>query len=298
MKFVGRWQPYLYLLPALVMFGLLTFYPIARTVQMSLTDLEFIQPEKSGFIGLDNYREALGIHPEASYNDEKARLAFANTLRFTAMFLPLYIILPMPIAFLIDRLRRQVAMRVATFLPVVVSGAVVAVLWTTLYHATYGPFTAIARKIGFADVNFLAQKATAMPSLVAMGVWHGMGFNVLLYLVRLAAIPDDLYEAAAVDGANRWQTFWGITVPLLRPAIYLVTVLGLIGSLKVFGPMFIMTDGGPANSTLSLVMYIYQTAFRFGNLRFGYAAAMAVILAIVIMTFAILSSRLNRPVDR
>ena len=298
MKFAGRWTPYLYVLPAAAMFGLFTLYPIARTIHMSVTDLEFIQPEKAEFVGLDNYREALSIHRDPSYNDSKARLAFGNTLRFTAMFLPLYIILPMPVAFLIDRLRRQVVMRVASFLPVVVSGAVVAVLWTTLYHATYGPLTAIAKTMGFKDINFLANKATAMPSLVAMGVWHGMGFNVLLYLVRLAAIPNELYEAASVDGANRWQVFWGVTLPLLRPAVYLVTVLGLIGSLKVFGPMFIMTDGGPANSTLSLVMYIYQTAFRFGNLRFGYAAAMAVILAIVIMTFAIASSRLNRPVDR
>ena len=294
----SRWKAYLYLLPALIMFALLTFYPIGRTVQMSFTDLEFIQPEKTEYVGVDNYKEALGLHSDESRNDSTARLAFGNTLKWTAMFLPLYIFLPMPIAFLIDRLRRQAFIRVVSFLPVVVSGAVVAVLWTTLYHATYGPLTAIAKRIGFADVNFLANKNTAMPSLVAMAVWHGFGFNVLLYLVRLASIPQQLYEAADVDGANRRQTFWHVTVPLLRPAIYLVTVLGLIGSLKVFGPMFIMTDGGPSHSTLSLVMYIYQTAFSFGNLRFGYAAAMAVILALVIMTFAIASSRLNRPVDR
>lgn len=287
----SRWKAYLYLAPALGLFLLFTAYPVFRSVQMSFQDYEFLKPDQAKYIGLGNYKEGV-------LEDEKARLAMGNTLFYTSMFLPCYILLPLPIAFLIDRLRRQVFMRVATFLPVVVSGAVIAVLWTTLYHPTYGPLTAIGKRlIGSDSLNFLGEASTAMPSLAIMAVWHGFGFNVLLYLVRLAAIPQDLYEAAAVDGATRLRTLWHVTVPLLRPAIYLVMVLGLIGSLKVFGPMFIMTRGGPKNSTLSLVMYVYQTAFQFGNLRFGYAAAMAVMLAIIIMTFAIVSARLNRPVD-
>ena len=290
MNLGGRWKPYLFVLPALVLFGLFTLYPVARSVQMSFQDYEFLRPGQTRYIGLGNYAEGLA--------DEKTHLAFRNTLYYTLLFLPPFILLPLPVAFLIDRLRRQVFMRVVTFLPVVVSGAVVSVLWITLYHSSYGPFTAIVQKVFGVKVNFLGEVATAMPSLVAMSVWHGFGFNVLLYLVRLAAIPDELYEAASVDGATRGKTFWHVTLPLLRPAIYLVTVLGLIGSLKVFGPMFIMTAGGPKNSTVSLVMYIYQTAFTFGNLRFGYAAALAVMLAIVIMAFAIASSRLNRPVDQ
>lgn len=288
----SRWKAYMYLAPALGMFLLFTAYPVFRSVHMSFQDYEFLKPEATEYIGLGNYQEGL-------VEDEKAHLALGNTLFYTSMFLPLYILLPLPVAFLIDRLRRQAFMRVVTFLPVVVSGAVIAVLWTTLYHPTYGPLTAVGKRlVASGSLNFLGDASTAMPSLVAMAVWHGFGFNVLLYLVRLAAIPQDLYEAAAVDGATRWRTFWHVTVPLLRPAIYLVMVLGLIGSLKVFGPMFIMTGGGPKNSTLSLVMYIYQTAFQFGNLRFGYAAALAVMLAIIIMTFAIASARLNRPVDQ
>ena len=287
----SRWKAYLYLAPALAMFVLFTAYPVGRSIHMSFQDYEFLRPEKTEFVGLGNYVEGV--------KDEKTHLSLRNTLYYTSMFLPLYVLLPLPIAFLIDRLRRQVFMRVATFLPVVVSGAVVAVLWTTLYHATYGPLTVIAKWLtGDQRLSFLGDERTAMPSLVAMAVWHGFGFNVLLYLVRLANIPQDLYEAADVDGANRRQTFTHVTLPLLRPAIYLVMVLGLIGSLKVFGPMFIMTQGGPKNSTISLVMYVYQTAFSFGYLRFGYAAALAVMLAIIIMTFAIASSRLNRPVDR
>lgn len=274
------------------MFALFTLYPVARSIHMSFQDYEFVQRDKAEYVGWDNYKEGL-------FEDDKAHLAFRNTLYYTGLFLPPFILLPLPIAFLIDRLRQQVFMRVVTFLPVVVSGAVIAVLWTTLYHPTYGPLTSLGKWLtGQARLDFLGDESTAMPSLVLMAVWHGFGFNVLLYLVRLASIPQELYEAAEVDGATRWKTFWHVTLPLLRPAVYLVTVLGLIGSLKVFGPMFIMTGGGPGDSTLSLVLYIYRTAFQTHNLNFGYAAALAVMLAIIIMTFAIASSRLNRPVDR
>ena len=279
------------------MFALFTLYPVARTIQISFTDMEFLRPGTTSFVGVDNYAEALGVHADPARRDPNARLALWNTLRFTLMFLPLHVLLPIPVAFLIDRLRHPAFMRVVSFLPVVVSGAVTAVLWTTLYHPTYGPLSHIAGSIGLGNGNLLAERSTAMPALVAMDVWHGFGFAVMLYLVRLAAIPNELYEAAAIDGAGPWRTFCSITLPLLRPAAYLVTILGLIGCLKVFAPMFIMTEGGPANSTLSSVMYIYQTAFRFGNLRFGYAAAMAVMLALIIMAFAIASSRLNKPVD-
>lgn len=280
---------YLYLLPALLLFGLFTLYPIGRSVQMSFQDFEFVDPDNAPYAGLKNYEEAVA--------DPIARTAMWNTLRFVFMFLPVHILLPIPIAFLIDRLRRQVVMRVATFLPVVVSLAVTSVLWTTLYHPNFGPLTAVARWLGFQDVKFLGDQTTAMPSLVAMTIWHGLGFSVLLYLVRLANIPNDLYEAAAVDGAKRSQILWYVTLPLLRPAMYLVTVLGLIASLKVFGPMFIMTEGGPANTTLSMVLYVYRQAFTTRDLRFGYAAAMAVLLALVIMAFAIGARRLNRPVE-
>ena len=284
-----RWTPYLFLAPALIVFGLFTAYPVLRTIQMSLQNYDFLRPHEAAYIGLGNYKEA-------AFGDPTARTALRNTLYFTLLFLPPYVLLPLPIAFLIDRLRRQTFMRVVTFLPVVVSGAVVAVLWTTFYHAN-GPLMAAARSLGFTKVDFLGAPAMAMPSLVAVCVWHGLGFNVLLYLVRLASIPGELYEAAAVDGARGRDVFWGVTLPLLRPAIYLVTVLGLIGSLKVFAPMFIMTDGGPGDSTLSAVMHIYKTAFKYGDLRFGYAASMAVMLAVIITACAMVSSRLDRPVD-
>jgi ABC-type sugar transport system permease subunit len=284
-----RWTPYLYLLPALLVFGVFTAYPVLRTIQMSFLNYDFLGGGDSTFIGLGNYWEALG-------RDPRAWTAFKNTLYFTLIFLPPYVLLPLPVAFLIDRLRRQTFMRIVTFLPVVVSGPVVAVLWVTFYDAR-GPLVALSKDLGFGQMAFLGSPKTAMPALAAMSVWHGLGFNVLLYLVRLASIPSELYEAAAVDGARGIDVFWRITRPLLRPAVYLVTVLGVIGSLKVFAPMFIMTDGGPGDTTLSSVMYIYKTAFNYGDLRFGYAAAMAVMLAVVITGFALVSSRMDRPVD-
>lgn len=319
------WKAYLYLLPAAVLFLVFTAYPISRSIQLSTMDYELIRPEHAKFVGLDNFKEALSLYGDPKKDDKKIPLTLGNTLRYVMLFLPGYVLLPIPIAFLIDRLRRgQVFFRVLTFLPIVVSGAVISVLWVTIYHPTYGPLAGpIAGWDSFLDgvrdwfrgqgwqwceslvgylylpkAGLLADPTSAMPSLAAMAIWHGFGFNVLLYLVALANIPGELYEAAEVDGATRAQVFRRVTLPLLRPGIYLVSVLGLIGSLKVFGPMFIMTGGGPQNTTVSVVMYIYQTAFTFGNLRMGYAAAMALLLAVVILFFAVTASKLNRPVDR
>ena len=155
------------------------------------------------FIGFGNYWEAI-------HRDPRAWSAFRNTLYFTLLFLPPYVLLPLPVAFLIDRLRRQTLMRVVTFLPVVVSGPVVAVLWVTFYDAR-GPLVALSKDLGFGQITLLGSPKTAMPALAAMSVWHGLGFNVLLYLVRLASIPSELYEAAAVDGARGIDVFWRIT---------------------------------------------------------------------------------------
>jgi len=365
-RFRETCKPYVYLLPALALFGVFTAYPILRSVQLSFMDYEFLRPQEAKYIGLDNYREALSASPDKSKNDQKVVQTLGNTLYFAVLFLPPYVLLPIPIAFLIDRLKKgQAFMRVATLLPIVVSGAVIAVLWVTIYDSTYGLLLGAGQMLGsawrgvlwaalplpaaflayslfrraiswqraagiagvmaaalaalwllmmnprigplallggqiteLAKLNVLGTKETAMPSLVVMSVWHGFGFNVLMYLVTLASIPPELYEAASVDGATGYRTFWNVTLPLLRPAVYLVTVLATIGSLKVFGPMFIMTGGGPANSTISVVLYIYQTAFQFGYLRFGYAAALAFLLAFVVLAFALLASRLNRPVDK
>jgi ABC-type sugar transport system permease subunit len=127
-----------------------------------------------------------------------------------------------------------------------------------------------------------------------MCVWHGLGFNMLLFLVGLQRIPPELAEAARVDGATGWQALTRITIPLLRPTIFLVGLLVMIGALKVFGQMFIMTQGGPADSTLSMVLYLYNIAFRYGKFRFGYASALAWALALFIFVVSVLSFRLSK----
>jgi multiple sugar transport system permease protein len=142
--------------------------------------------------------------------------------------------------------------------------------------------------------NWLSDPKLAMPAIVAMCVWHGLGFNMLLFLVGLQRISPELHEAALVDGATGWQAFRGITLPLLKPTIFLVGLLAMIGALKVFGQMFIMTGGGPGDSTLSMVLYLYNIAFRYGKFRFGYASALAWALAAFIFVVSVISFQLSK----
>jgi multiple sugar transport system permease protein len=293
----GRWAPYAYLAPAAALFGAFIAYPILRALQLSFTSFEFLRPEQSRFVGLANYAEILG--------DARAIESFVNTLYFTLLYLPPAVILPLLVAVLIDRARRgRVFFRTANFIPVVVSVAVVSVIWMWIYAPNYGLLKGALRWLAGATGsqwlaenagwNWLGESSTAMPAIAAMCVWHGMGFNMLLYLVGLARIPDELYEAARIDGAGAFSEFAHITLPMLRPTIFLVALLCLIGSLKVFGQMYIMTGGGPADTTQSYVLYLYKVAFRYGYARFGYASALGYALALVIFLVSLASFRLRR----
>jgi len=293
----GWWAPYLYLAPALLLFGTFIAYPVLRAFQLSFTSFEFLRPERSEFVGLANYAEIL--------RDPRAVSSFLNTLYFTLLYLPLAVVLPLLVAMLIDRVRRgKMVFRTVNFIPVVVSVAVVSVIWMWLYNPNYGLLNSFLRRVadltgsewiaGLTSWNWLGQSSTAMPALAAMCVWHQIGFNMLLYLVGLARIPKELYEAARIDGAGPVSEFWHITLPLLRPMIFLVFLLGLIGSLKVFGQMYIMTSGGPADATQSYVLYLYKIAFRYGHARFGYASALGYALALVIFVVSLISFRFRR----
>ena len=267
----GWWLPYVYLAPAALLFGTFIAYPIVRAFQLSFTSFEFLRPERSRFIWFD------------------------NTLYFTLLYLPLAIVFPLLVAVLIDRMRRgRIFFRTVNFIPVVVSISVVSVIWMWVYNPNYGLLNGFLRSLAGVETgrNWLGDTSTAMPAIAVMCVWHQVGFNMLLYLVGLARIPDELYEAARIDGAGPVKEFTHITLPLLRPMIFLVFLLGLIGSLKVFGQMYIMTGGGPADATQSYVLY--KVAFRYGHARFGYASALGYALALVIFVVSLVSFRFRR----
>jgi ABC-type sugar transport system permease subunit len=315
-------SPYVFVLPAVLLFATFTLYPILRSLYLSFFDYNFLRPDQMHWIGLGNYHEILGdervrgwpglVLPQGHLAWWQYPLypllivwltintpggAFWNTVRFTIMYVPPAVIVPLFLAVLVERAGRwSTFFRTVNFIPVVVSVAVISIIWMWIYHPEYGVINTLLRQYaGMREgYTWLSDPKLAMPSIVAMCVWHGLGFNMLLFLVGLQRIPPELTEAARVDGATGWQSLTRITIPLLRPTIFLVGLLVMIGALKVFGQMFIMTQGGPADSTLSMVLYLYNIAFRYGKFRFGYASALAWALALFIFVVAVISFRLSR----
>ncbi len=298
---------YLYILPAVVLFAVMVAYPIARSFYMSFFDYSILEPDSVRFVGLDNYAKLFTQAPN--------HRPFWNTLYFTLIFVPPYVGLALLIAVMLDAVRRGgVFLRTLIFIPVVVSLAVSAVMWTLFYHQSFGlahqmlEFCcgAINRLVGLFGVAPFAQAPKAgvlgdshwaMIGIAVMCMWNGIGINVILYLVGIQRIPADLYEAAVVDGAGPWQRFVHVTLPQLRPTIYLVLLLSLIGALKIFGQPYIMTGSGPEESTLTFVMRLYNLAFKYGRFQLGYASALAYALAVFIVVLSLGLRRFNRPVE-
>jgi len=299
-----------------------SLYPILRSLYLSFFEYEFLRPEQMHWVGWGNYREILSDERVTQWPGlvlPEGRLpiwqlpfypllvvwltinspggAFWNTVRFTAMYVPAALVVPLFLAVLVERAGKlSTLFRTLNFIPVVVSVAIISIIWMWIYHPEYGVANTVLRQwTGMKEgYSWLSDPKLAMPAIVAMCVWHGLGFNMLLFLLGLQRIPPELQEAARVDGATGWQTFRRVTLPLLRPTIFLVGLLAIIGALKVFGQMFIMTQGGPADSTLSMVLYLYNIAFRYGKFRFGYACALAWALAVFIFVVALISFRLSK----
>ena len=284
---------YLYVLPALVFFLVMTAWPIARSFYLSFHDYYLLEPEATRFVGFGNYAKL--------FTESVNHQPLWNTLRFTVIFTPPYVILALVIAVMLHAVKRGSAvLRTMIFTPVVVSMAVSAVLWTLFYSTRFG----MGQKLLESLLGPLAPKEGvlgnahwAMGGIVLMCIWNGIAVNTILFLVGLERISDDIYEAALVDGATASQRFWHVTLPQLRGTIVLVVVLSLIGALKVFGQPYIMTGGGPADSTQTFVMRLYELAFRTRSFELGYASALAYSLAALIFVFSIVVWRFNKPVE-
>ncbi|GLQ57658.1 carbohydrate ABC transporter permease [Devosia nitrariae] len=217
--------------------------------------------------------------------------AFGNTLYFTAFAMPLGVTLSLLLAMLVNtRLPGAWIYRTIYYLPVVSPLIATALIWILFYEVSTGLFNYLLRFVGISPLPWLSNSATAMPAIIAMSVWKSLGFNMVIFLAALQAIPRELNEAAALDGAGRARQFYSITLPLLRPAMTYVLITTLIGSFQVFAQVYVMTEGGPNNATVTLVHLIYRTAFQ--NLDFGYASAMAVVLFVILVTASFINLRL------
>lgn len=274
---------WLFISPAIISLGLFLALPLFASFGLSLTDFNVFAVRdwgRASFIGLANY--------QALFRDPLFWISLRNTLYFAIVAVPLSIAASLTIALLLNRkdVKMKRFFRLGYFLPVITTTAAVAVVWRWVLNPRFGIVNWLLSLVGIEGPAWLADPRWAMPALIAMVIWRGLGWNMIIFLAGLQGIPKHYYEAAQIDGANGWQLLWHITVPLLRPTMFFVTIMTIIGYLQFFEEPFIMTDGGPLNATISVVLYIYRQGFRFFNL--GYASALAYVLFMIIITITLL----------
>lgn len=267
---------YGFLLPSLIIFITFTFFPAIYSMVVSL--FKWNMPSDPVFIGLDNYIYLFTDPIEGPLFWK----SFLNTFYF-ALGVPINLVISLLIALLLNRKMAGVGIfRTTFFLPTITSMAAVSVVWLWLFHpAEYGLFNSWLIAMGLPVQRWLRDPALAMPCLIAMGVWYGMGYNIIIFLAGLQAVPQTYYEAAKIDGANPFQLFRHITWPLLGPTLFYVLTVGMINSLKAFTEIDVMTQGGPLDSTTTLSYLLYQNAFQF--FQMGKASAIAVLLFVMLL---------------
>jgi multiple sugar transport system permease protein len=220
-------------------------------------------------------------------------IALKNTVYFTVVSVPVTLLLALGLAALMNRKLRGIAiLRAIYFFPVTASIVAVSLLWAWMYTPDFGIINYVLSQIGLPKVKWLVDPQLAMPSVILMSVWRGLGFNIVVFLAGLQSIPKDLYEAAELDGANGWDRFRQITIPLLTPTLFFAAIMAMIASFQVFEQTFIMTQGGPGNATLTLVYHIFQNGFTW--LRMGYASALSFVLFAILFVITIVQVRLQR----
>lgn len=271
---------YLFASPYLLFFAVFTAYPFGFAIYLTLHNWNIVRPEKP-FVGLANFERLL--------RDELFWKALYNTGVFLVVHIPLQIVVALLLAVVLNQqIRARGFFRVAYFLPYVTSGAIVSLVWLRLY-ADDGLLNQLLAQVNLGPIGWLSDPQLAMPSIAIMATWKNVGYYLMIFLASLQSIPGQLYEEAYLNGATAWQRFRHITFPLLNPAFILVVILSTIGGFSLFVEPFVMTAGGPLDSTLSLVLYLYQNAFQF--LRMGYAAAIGVVLALLIFLVTIVQRR-------
>jgi multiple sugar transport system permease protein len=267
--------PYLFIAPNLVLFAVFVFGPVLFSFGMSFTNWDGLG--SPSFTGLNNYQKLL--------TDDLFRTAARNTLLYSfGTVLPMLAI-SLGLALMLDsRLKGRAFFRTMVYLPVVISWVAGALVWRLMFLHPDGVINSVLSAFGFEPQLWTSDPILAMPAIMWMSLWKGLGFYTVIYLAGLQTIPPTIYEAGMIDGANRWQLFWSVTLPLLRPTTLFALVLGIIGSFEVFIPVYLMTNGGPGYASMVMVMAIYRAAFQ--TYQMGYASAMAVILFLVIFAIS------------
>lgn len=278
-----------FLAPALLLIAVFFFLPVLAALLLSFTDFDIYALGDLGrlrFVGFANYLQLL--------QSSLFWTALGNTFYFVVVGGPLSVAVSLGAALLVNsRLTRFSGFfRAALFLPVITTLVAVAVVWRYLYHPRYGLLNYGLSGFGIAPIDWLGDPNWAMPAIILMAVWKNFGFNMIIFIAGLQNIPSQLYEAARIDGASAWQQFRHITLPLLGPTFLFVALMTMIGYFQVFAEPYVMTQGGPANRTLSVVLLMYEEGFRWWNM--GYASAAAFVLFALILAATVLQLKLRR----
>jgi multiple sugar transport system permease protein len=280
-----NWTAYLFLAPGLVHFLIFTLFAVSFAFYISFHKWNIIQPAKP-FVGFDNYVRL--------FHDPRFLRAVINTLTFM-IGVPLNLMAGLGVALLLNtKVRGQGLFRTLYYIPVVTPLVVSSIIWKWVYQGDYGLLNYYLLKFHLIHekIVWLADPNLALPALIIMGIWGGTGGTMVIYLAGLQSIPEEMYDAAKVDGANSWQRLLYITIPLLKPTTFFLTITGVIGTFQIFTEVYIMTNGGPLNRTTTIGFYLYDKAFR--QLDMGYATAMAFVLFAMIFVFTLLQWKYTR----
>lgn len=272
-----KWYAYLFISPMVLGFAVFMLGPIMTAFAMSFTDWSLLR--ETSFIGLGNYARAFS-------DDPVFWETVGNTLYFSAGLVPLNMMMALGLALLLKNNIPGIGFfRTALFTPVVTSLVVWAIVFKYIFATEAGMVNQVLKMIGITGPAWLYNLELAMPVVIVVSVLKNVGMNMVIFLAALHDVPKMYYEAASLDGASKWKTFTNVTLPMISPSVFLALILTLIGSLKVFGQIYVMTGGGPGTSTYVLVYYIYQQAFKM--YEFGYASAIAFILFFLVLVLTL-----------
>ncbi len=279
---------YALLLPGLLGLAIFVVYPVISGVSLAFQSQYLLEPEKNRWVGFQNFVRFLTQEP-------KLGLYIGNTVRWVLGSVVGRVTLGMILALLLNRdMPFRGVYRALALIPWVMPGVVSAIIWQWIYNANWGIFNHILKVLGLIreNITWLADRKFIWPAILLVSIWHGYPFSYAFILAGLQVIPHDLYEAALIDGASRWASFRYITLPMLRPVLFVLLLLQTVWNANEFTAIWMLTKGGPADYTMTLAPLVYQTSFIF--YRVGYGASIAVLLSAVVMTFAVIYIRTVR----
>ncbi|QPC83670.1 sugar ABC transporter permease [Phototrophicus methaneseepsis] len=277
-SFRSQLVPYSFLMPSLLILAVFGFIPFVQGIYLAFTRYPLLQEPE--FIGLANF--------ERLTRDPIFLESLKNTFIYMLVTVPIRLIIGLMLALALNKaFPGRTLLRAIFYFPVVTPLIIAASLWLFLFNTHFGMINAVLEEFGLSSVSWLTSSSTAFLSVMIMSIWKTVGWNMVILLAGLQGIPNEIYEAAAVDGSNRWRTFWHITLPLLKPTILVSVVISTINASQVFEQVYVMTGGGPGYSTMTLVQLVYNTAFQ--QFDMGYASAISSVLFVIIMVITFIN---------